>query len=196
VINVTALSGMTTQGEGQLTTYVQVCAETLGVELDHVAVRMGDTQLVPFGRGAFVSREAIFGANAVFGAANILRHKLNPVIVDGQIVGGAADGIGCALFSELVYDRAGQLLTGSLADYLIATAPDVPRIRLVHMDHVHRPIHWECGTSARGGNPVARPLSMLWHGQLTLMLLDSKFRCPRTAASAFLTASSNINFLI
>jgi len=70
----------------------------------------------------------------VFGAANILRHKLNPVIVDGQIVGGAADGIGCALFSELVYDRAGQLLTGSLADYLIATAPDVPRIRLVHME--------------------------------------------------------------
>ena len=59
---------------------------------------------------------------------------LNPVIVEGQIVGGVADGIGGALLSELIYDDEGQLLTGSLADYLVATAPDIPRIRLVHLE--------------------------------------------------------------
>ena len=35
---------------------------------------------------------------------------------------------------EIIYDENGQLLTGSLADYLVATAPEIPRIRLVHLD--------------------------------------------------------------
>jgi carbon-monoxide dehydrogenase large subunit len=56
------------------------------------------------------------------------------MIVDGQIVGGVADGIGGAMFSEVVYDAEGQLLTGSLADYLVATAPELPRIRVLHAD--------------------------------------------------------------
>jgi 2-furoyl-CoA dehydrogenase large subunit len=60
--------------------------------------------------------------------------SLNPIIVEGQIVGGVAEGIGGALFSELQYDSEGQLLTGSLADYLVGTAPDIPRIRLRHME--------------------------------------------------------------
>jgi CO/xanthine dehydrogenase Mo-binding subunit len=60
--------------------------------------------------------------------------SLNPIVVEGQIVGGVADGIGGALFSELEYDSEGQLLTGSLADYLVGTAPDIPRIRLRHME--------------------------------------------------------------
>ena len=233
--NVTVLSGMSTQGQGQATTLAQVCAETLGVDFDRVTVRLGDTQLMPFGRGAFASRGAIFGGNAVLGAARALRAKvldnaaallkcdaaslsiargvicrpngeatalgigdvaravtpggplfagqpaleaqyvfkseqpityglsvhaakvrldprtgffrlldyvvahdagraLNRMIVEGQVVGGAADGIGGAMFSEIVYDDTGQLMTGTLADYLVATAPEVPRIRLVHRD--------------------------------------------------------------
>jgi carbon-monoxide dehydrogenase large subunit len=233
--NVTVLSGMTTQGQGQPTIYAQVCAETLGVDLDRVTVQMGDTQLVPFGRGAFACRGAIFGANAVRGAALALRSKilahagtlvqcepsrliiehgaikrqdgqatglaladiarasdpggplhggeaaletshifkaddpitygvsvhacavrldpttgffklldycvvhdagrsLNRMIVDGQIVGGVAEGIAGATLCELAYDAQAQLTTGSLADYLVATAPEIPRIRLVHME--------------------------------------------------------------
>ena len=233
--NVTVLSGMTTQGQGQLTTYAQVCAEALGVDFERVHVRLGDTQLLPFGRGAFASRGAVFGANAVAGASEMLRAKvlehagtllqrdpaglliahgvistadgtatgltvgdiaraiapggplfdgeaaleaqyvfktdqpitygltihvvrvaldprtgffrlldyvvghdagraLNPIIVAGQIVGGVVDGIGGALFSEVVYDEDGQLLTGSLADYLVATAPELPRIRITHLE--------------------------------------------------------------
>jgi carbon-monoxide dehydrogenase large subunit len=59
---------------------------------------------------------------------------LDPKIVEGQIVGGAVEGIGCALLSEFVHDDQAQLLTGSLADYLLITAPEAPRIRLAHME--------------------------------------------------------------
>jgi CO/xanthine dehydrogenase Mo-binding subunit len=57
---------------------------------------------------------------------------LDPVLVDGQIIGGTVDGIGGALLSELLYSDDGQLLTGSLSDYLVATATEVPRIRTDH----------------------------------------------------------------
>lgn len=59
---------------------------------------------------------------------------LDPVIVEGQIVGGAVEGIGCTLLSEFKHDEAGQLLTGSLADYLLINAADAPRIRVGHME--------------------------------------------------------------
>jgi carbon-monoxide dehydrogenase large subunit len=58
---------------------------------------------------------------------------INPRIVDGQIHGGVAQGIGGALFEELVYDDNAQLLTGSFMDYLVPTAMEVPRIENVHL---------------------------------------------------------------
>lgn len=58
---------------------------------------------------------------------------LNPMIVDGQIHGGVAQGIAAALYEELQYDQAGQLLTGSFMDYLIPSAADLPRFRLDHL---------------------------------------------------------------
>jgi carbon-monoxide dehydrogenase large subunit len=54
--------------------------------------------------------------------------------VDGQIIGGAVDGIGGATLSEIVYDDQAQPLTGTLADYLVITAPEAPRIRLAHAE--------------------------------------------------------------
>jgi carbon-monoxide dehydrogenase large subunit len=59
---------------------------------------------------------------------------INPLLVDGQIHGGVAQGLGGALLEEMVYDQAGQLLTGSLMDYLIPTALDVPEIDGVHLE--------------------------------------------------------------
>lgn len=233
--NVLATSGLSSAGQGQRTTFAQVCAETLGVDLDRVSVLMSDTGLLPFGRGAFASRGAIFGGNAMLGAAQAVREKalaaagrllqcdaaaldidkgrivragggetglmigdvaravspggtlyegesslaaefvystdrlltfgmavhvarveldprtgflriidyaivhdagraLNPVIVEGQIVGGAVEGMGNALFSEIVYDGSAQLVTGTLMDYLVMTAPVAPRVRLGHME--------------------------------------------------------------
>jgi CO/xanthine dehydrogenase Mo-binding subunit len=52
---------------------------------------------------------------------------INPMLVEGQLVGGAAQGIGGSLLEELAYDGAGQLLTASFMDYLLPTAMEVPR---------------------------------------------------------------------
>jgi aerobic carbon-monoxide dehydrogenase large subunit len=59
---------------------------------------------------------------------------LNPLVVDGQIQGGIAQGIGAALYEEIVYDENGQLLTGTLMDYLPPTAADVPRVAIAHIE--------------------------------------------------------------
>jgi aerobic carbon-monoxide dehydrogenase large subunit len=59
---------------------------------------------------------------------------INPMIVDGQVHGGVAQGIGAALYEELIYDEAGQLLTASLVDYLIPSAVEIPHIDVVHIE--------------------------------------------------------------
>ncbi len=59
---------------------------------------------------------------------------INPLIVEGQAIGGVAQGVGAALLEELVYGPDGQLLTGSLMDYLVPTALEVPRIEVSHLD--------------------------------------------------------------
>ena len=59
---------------------------------------------------------------------------INPMIVDGQVHGAVAQGIGAALYEEVIYDGAGQLLTASLADYVVPTATEVPSITAVHLD--------------------------------------------------------------
>ena len=58
---------------------------------------------------------------------------LNPMIVDGQVAGAIAQGIGSALFEELVYSEDGQLLTGSLMDYLYPSTMEVPPVRIEHL---------------------------------------------------------------
>src|SRR5229473_7284510 len=58
---------------------------------------------------------------------------VNPMIVDGQIQGGTAQGIGSALFEEMPFDRQGQPLATTLADYLLPGCPEVPHIRILHM---------------------------------------------------------------
>jgi carbon-monoxide dehydrogenase large subunit len=61
-------------------------------------------------------------------------HMINPMIVDGQVHGGVAQGIGAALYEEVVYDDTGQLLTASLADYVIPAASEVPPIETIHLE--------------------------------------------------------------
>jgi carbon-monoxide dehydrogenase large subunit len=228
--------GLTSQGQGQATALRDICAQTIGVSHRDVKVRLGDTELLSFGRGTFASRGAVMGGNAVVGAAfNVRKRALSgagqllqcepetldirdglivhvdgapttlslrdiaqayqpngplfsgeanaledtyvfdnkntvtmalsvhaarvavdertggckvvdyvvvhdagrmlvPKVVQGQIVGGAAEGIGCTLFSEFVHDEQGQLLTGSLADYLLISAPETPPIRIDHVE--------------------------------------------------------------
>ena len=59
---------------------------------------------------------------------------VNPMIVDGQIWGGAAQGIGTALYEEMQYSSSGQPLASTLADYLLPGPTEVPLIRIEHME--------------------------------------------------------------
>ena len=57
---------------------------------------------------------------------------INPLILDAQVVGGVAQGIGNAFYEQLIYDANGQLLNGSFIDYLLPTALDVPTVTVAH----------------------------------------------------------------
>jgi carbon-monoxide dehydrogenase large subunit len=59
---------------------------------------------------------------------------INPMIAEGQVHGGIAQGIGNALLEEIVYDADGGILTANLADYMPPTARDIPKIELHHME--------------------------------------------------------------
>ena len=59
---------------------------------------------------------------------------VNPMIVDGQILGGTAQGIGSALYEEMPFDGQGQPLASTLADYLLPGCAEVPNIRILHME--------------------------------------------------------------
>jgi carbon-monoxide dehydrogenase large subunit len=59
---------------------------------------------------------------------------INPMIADGQIHGGVAQGIANALLEEIVYDETGNILTATLADYLPPTAREIPPIEIRHLE--------------------------------------------------------------
>jgi carbon-monoxide dehydrogenase large subunit len=59
---------------------------------------------------------------------------LNPMVVDGQVLGGLAQGIGTALLEEMPFDDAGQPLASTLADYLLPGPGEVPDVEIVHME--------------------------------------------------------------
>jgi len=59
---------------------------------------------------------------------------INPMIVDGQVHGGVAQGIGAALLEEMIYDEDGQLVTASLVDYVIPSAVEIPPMNVIHVE--------------------------------------------------------------
>ena len=84
---------------------------------------------------------------------------VNPLLVEGQIAGGTAQGLGGILLEEIAYDPEGQLLAGSLADYLVPTACDVPDMVLIHQ-HSPSPLN-PLGVKGVGeGGAVAPPAAI------------------------------------
>jgi carbon-monoxide dehydrogenase large subunit len=59
---------------------------------------------------------------------------INPMIVDGQVQGAVAQGVGGALLETVAYDQAGQLLTASFVDYLLPTAAETPSVQITHLE--------------------------------------------------------------
>jgi aerobic carbon-monoxide dehydrogenase large subunit len=81
---------------------------------------------------------------------------VNPMLVEGQVVGGTAQGIGGALFEEFNYDSSGQLLTGSFMDYMLPTACEIPNMQIIHQ-HSPSPLN-PLGVKGVGeGGPIAPP---------------------------------------
>lgn len=231
---VTVATGVGTQGQGHFTSFAQIVADHLGVEVSDIDVVTGDTDQFHWGTGTFASRGAVVAGNAINAAAIGVRERIlevasemleaapedlelsdgevrvmgvpssaitlgtlaseanplrgavrpgtkpgleatdyfgpergataygahamileldpdtmqidikryavvhdcgrviNPLILDGQIQGGVAQGIGNAFYEELIYDENGQLLNGSFMDYLVPTATDIPSIEIDH----------------------------------------------------------------
>jgi carbon-monoxide dehydrogenase large subunit len=227
-------TGVGTQGQGHFTSFAQIVAEQIGVDVQDINLVTGDTAEFHWGTGTFASRGAVVAANAIHASAVAVRKKIlklaseilkapedeleleggqvrvadipqmsislgelaalanplrgavqpgtepgleatayfgpqygatafgthamilevdpetmmvdihryvvvedcgtiiNPLILEGQIHGGVAMGIGNAFYEKLVYDENAQLLNASLADYLIPTATEVPRIVVGH----------------------------------------------------------------
>ncbi|HJX10511.1 MAG TPA: molybdopterin cofactor-binding domain-containing protein, partial [Candidatus Binatia bacterium] len=90
-------------------------AHVITVEVD---VRTGDVKILDYA------------------VAHDCGRMINPMIVEGQIQGGVAHGIGNSFYEELIYDNNGQLLTASFMDYLLPTAQEVPTAKIAHMEVV------------------------------------------------------------
>jgi carbon-monoxide dehydrogenase large subunit len=68
-----------------------------------------------------------------FAVAEDCGTMINPMIVEGQVRGGVVQGIGTALYEEIPYGEHGQPLVGTLADYLVPVAAELPAIKLAHL---------------------------------------------------------------
>jgi carbon-monoxide dehydrogenase large subunit len=231
---VSVVTGVGTQGQGHFTSFAQIVADQVGVDVRDVDIVTGDTDLFYWGAGTFASRGAVVAGNAINEAAKLVRQKIlrlasekleaaeddleivvgqvrvkgvpqraiplgqlardanplrgavkpgtepgleatnyfgpergatasgvhaaivevdpetmnvkvlkyvvvhdcgrviNPLILDGQVQGGVAQGLGNAFYEQLVFDDNGQLLNASFMDFLVPTALDVPRVDIGH----------------------------------------------------------------
>jgi aerobic carbon-monoxide dehydrogenase large subunit len=210
---VVVASSSSPHGQGHETTFAQIAADRLGIEIGDVALRFSDSAAVPRGTGTFGSRSLAMGGSAVALAADELRERcralaarrleadgvepvpggfrapdgrevslralaasagglevsvrfesdvvfssgahaatvaidpetgrvevlrlaavddagriVNPLLAEGQVIGGAVQGLGAALSEEMVHDPDGQPRTASFVDYGIPTAADVPAV--------------------------------------------------------------------
>ncbi len=82
---------------------------------------------------------------------------INPAIVEGQVRGGVAQGIGAVLLERSAYDENGQLLTGTFMDYLLPTATEIPRIEIHHLETVPLDPHVNFRGVGEGGMIVSPP---------------------------------------
>ncbi len=266
---VLVVTGVGTQGQGHYTSFAQLAAQQLGVDVTDVEVVTGDTDQFHWGTGTFASRGAVVAGNAVNAAATAVREKvihlaadllsvsvdeidlvdgkaihradpeksmtlgqlaaaanptrgavrpgtepgleatryfgpergttafgahaaileveqgtyqikvleyvvvhdcgkvINPMIVEGQVHGGVAQGIGNAFLEQLVFDDQGRIKNANLRDFLLPTALEVPRMKCGH-EETPSPLNpmGVKGTGEAGAIPV---------GPLFAQALDDAF---------------------
>src|SRR2546428_349334 len=142
---------------------------------------------------AFGAQAAVVEVDVETCAIRVLRHvvvhdpgrAINPMVVEGQVHGGTAQGLGSALLEEVVHDDTGQLLTGSLMDYALPRAADFPALDVVHVEFPSAVN--ELGIKGVGESGVIAPGAMI-AGAVEDALADRGVtidRLPVTPASVF-----------
>jgi carbon-monoxide dehydrogenase large subunit len=127
------------------------------------ATRFYDPVLGSFAAGA---QAAVVEVDAATGQLRVLRYAcvedtgevIHPKIVEGQVEGAIAQGIGGALLEHLVYDEGGNLTTTTLADYLLPTSMDIPEL---HIGHLRTPADNALGVRGVGEGGTLGPPAAL-----------------------------------
>jgi carbon-monoxide dehydrogenase large subunit len=112
------------------------------VEPGGLEATVGFKPKVDTGAFSYASHAVVVAVDPDTGLVDILDYVIiddcgtavNPMIVEGQVYGGAAQGIGTALYEEASYDAAGQPLASTLADYLLPGTSEVPHMRMAHLE--------------------------------------------------------------
>jgi carbon-monoxide dehydrogenase large subunit len=112
-----------------------------GVDLGGLEATVGFRPKKDTGAFSYASHAAVVAVDTELGDIEILDYVIvedcgtlvNPMVVDGQTLGGAAQGIGTALYEESPYDANGQPLASTFADYLLPGATEIPAMRIFHM---------------------------------------------------------------
>ena len=116
---------------------------------------------------SYAAHAVVVAVDAETGAVSVENYAIahdcgvvvNPMLVEGQVVGGTVQGIGGALLEKMTFDATGQPLTTTLAEYLLPTAADVPRFALAHQ-HSPSPLN-PFGVKGVGeGGPIAPPAAI------------------------------------
>jgi len=112
------------------------------VDINGLEATIGYKPQVDTGVFSYASHAAVVAVDPDLGSIEILDYviaedcgrKVNPMVVDGQTMGGAAQGIGTALYEESPYDAHGQPLAATFMDYLLPGATDIPKFRIHHTE--------------------------------------------------------------
>ncbi len=130
-------------------------------------VTLGYKPVRDSGTFSYAAHAALVAVDPEIGEIEILDYVIvedggklvNPMIVDGQIFGGFAQGIGTALYEEMPFDRSGQPLASTFADYLLPGPAEVPAPRLDHMETLSP--YTEFGVKGIGeGGAIAPPAAL------------------------------------
>jgi aerobic carbon-monoxide dehydrogenase large subunit len=138
-----------------------------GVDMGGMEATMGYRPAPDSGTFSYAAHAALVAVDPEVGDVEILDYVIvedggklvNPMIVDGQIFGGLAQGIGTALYEEMPFDSAGQPLASTFADYLLPGPTEVPAPRVDHMETLAP--HTEFGVKGIGeGGAIAPPAAV------------------------------------
>jgi carbon-monoxide dehydrogenase large subunit len=124
------------------TFYLKPQALPPGAHSGGLEITEGFKPKVDSGQYSYGTHAALVAVDPALGAVEILDYVIvedcgtivNPLIVDGQAYGGAAQGIGTALYEEMAFDENAQPLGSTLADYMLPGAGEIPPIRILHLE--------------------------------------------------------------